>query len=468
MPRNGDGVYTLPAGNPVVSGEIVSSAWANTTMDDIEAALNDILLSTGDSELSGPLKLADGSLQAPGLTWTLEQNTGLHRENEGAVVMGVLGTRKMRWVHPTANPDEPYGIQLWNEQQSIWQNITALKGEAGATYPQVPQPEDGSGLPKLSPLDVVRYDGENWVYADASSTATLGLGVVVAADAQSFTLALAGGFQISHTLTPGEWYYLAADNPGKLTAVEPPVSQPIVYCLNEESIIIYAYRPLASADGTGAPGGGFVSTVFGRGGDVTAEKGDYILGLLGDVDDPDEAPSNSVLMWDATTKQAAFVSMSDPVDPGSPIGVPPHSIQAHNNVQSTNGSASNYQFFEWNPALGSFALSRKFSMPWCAGRIVLGTNSISGESNVATWVDLGTGKAQVNYQVQVPTGINALFACGNSPGVVFSNPGDNVVGVGIDYQGTSNFRIGYFYQGFGWYDGTIFWNGNINNAQITG
>lgn len=39
MARNGSGVYSLPAGNPVVTGTVISSTWANTTLNDISSAL---------------------------------------------------------------------------------------------------------------------------------------------------------------------------------------------------------------------------------------------------------------------------------------------------------------------------------------------------------------------------------------------------------------------------------------------
>jgi hypothetical protein len=39
MPRNGSGIYVLPAGNPVVPGTVIQTAWANGTMSDIAAAL---------------------------------------------------------------------------------------------------------------------------------------------------------------------------------------------------------------------------------------------------------------------------------------------------------------------------------------------------------------------------------------------------------------------------------------------
>lgn len=58
MPRNSQGLYTLPAGNPVVSGTIIESTWANSTMDDIAAALTDSLPRDGTAPMTGPLILS--------------------------------------------------------------------------------------------------------------------------------------------------------------------------------------------------------------------------------------------------------------------------------------------------------------------------------------------------------------------------------------------------------------------------
>jgi len=40
MSRNGSGTYTLPAGNPVVTGTTISSTWANNTLSDMAAAIS--------------------------------------------------------------------------------------------------------------------------------------------------------------------------------------------------------------------------------------------------------------------------------------------------------------------------------------------------------------------------------------------------------------------------------------------
>jgi len=57
MSRNGSGTYTLPAGNPVVSQTIISSTWANNTMNDLASAMTDSVAADGQTPMTGPLNL---------------------------------------------------------------------------------------------------------------------------------------------------------------------------------------------------------------------------------------------------------------------------------------------------------------------------------------------------------------------------------------------------------------------------
>jgi hypothetical protein len=49
MARNGSGTYSLPAGNPVTTGTVISSTWANTTLNDISSALTTSLAYDGQT-----------------------------------------------------------------------------------------------------------------------------------------------------------------------------------------------------------------------------------------------------------------------------------------------------------------------------------------------------------------------------------------------------------------------------------
>jgi hypothetical protein len=62
MSRNGSGTYTLPAGNPVSSGSVISSAWANNTLSDIATALTGSLASDGQTIVTANLNMGSNRL----------------------------------------------------------------------------------------------------------------------------------------------------------------------------------------------------------------------------------------------------------------------------------------------------------------------------------------------------------------------------------------------------------------------
>jgi hypothetical protein len=59
MSRNGSGTYSLPAGNPVVTGTTISSTWANNTLTDIATALTGSLAADGQTTATGNLKMGN-------------------------------------------------------------------------------------------------------------------------------------------------------------------------------------------------------------------------------------------------------------------------------------------------------------------------------------------------------------------------------------------------------------------------
>lgn len=83
MPRDSNGVYSLPAGNPVVTLTTISTVWANTTLDDIALALTNSVDRQGTGGMSGPLKLSNGTVGAPALSWLTEPTSGLYRAAAG-------------------------------------------------------------------------------------------------------------------------------------------------------------------------------------------------------------------------------------------------------------------------------------------------------------------------------------------------------------------------------------------------
>lgn len=91
MPRNSTGKYSLPIGNPVATGTVIESEWANNTMDDIATAMSDALDTGGTNGMKAPFKLFDGAAGAPGLAFTLEPATGFFRKSLGVVGFAVQG-----------------------------------------------------------------------------------------------------------------------------------------------------------------------------------------------------------------------------------------------------------------------------------------------------------------------------------------------------------------------------------------
>jgi hypothetical protein len=77
MSRNGSGVYSLPAGNPVVTATTISSTWANNTLTDIANALTGSLSADGQTPLTGNLNVNNNNLtNVSTISSTTSNNSG--------------------------------------------------------------------------------------------------------------------------------------------------------------------------------------------------------------------------------------------------------------------------------------------------------------------------------------------------------------------------------------------------------
>lgn len=91
MSRNSGGTYSLPAGNPVVTGTLISSAWANTTLSDLATAMTDSLSRSGDGGMLAPLEAVDGTIGAPAYTFGNATTSGLYRAGAGDFRFSIAG-----------------------------------------------------------------------------------------------------------------------------------------------------------------------------------------------------------------------------------------------------------------------------------------------------------------------------------------------------------------------------------------
>jgi hypothetical protein len=117
MSRNGSGVYSLPAGNPVVTQTTISSSWANSTLADIAATLTDSVAADGQTPITGALIGINDTLQFGGT---------------GQVTLPV-GTTAQRSAAPSA------GMIRYNT------SFAQFEGYSGSSWSQVGGGATGGG-----------------------------------------------------------------------------------------------------------------------------------------------------------------------------------------------------------------------------------------------------------------------------------------------------------------------------------
>lgn len=90
MPRNASGTFSL-AKPAFVAGTTIVSADMNSDLSDIATGLTESLATTGVSVMTGPLKLAAGTLGAPSLTLASDLTTGFYNNAAGALTYVAAG-----------------------------------------------------------------------------------------------------------------------------------------------------------------------------------------------------------------------------------------------------------------------------------------------------------------------------------------------------------------------------------------
>lgn len=96
--RNSGGTYSLPAGNPVVSGTAISSTVHNTTMTDLGTEITDSLNRSGKGAMLAPLQGSVGTVSLPGYTFNGDTDTGLYRIGANNPGMAVGGAKIQEWA----------------------------------------------------------------------------------------------------------------------------------------------------------------------------------------------------------------------------------------------------------------------------------------------------------------------------------------------------------------------------------
>lgn len=97
MSFNGSGSWTAPAGNPVSTGTVIQTTWANGLVDDIRDTFNNVLPRDGQAPMAGALKLTAGTVGAPGLSFNAESSTGMYYPSSGIIALTALGVEVGRF-----------------------------------------------------------------------------------------------------------------------------------------------------------------------------------------------------------------------------------------------------------------------------------------------------------------------------------------------------------------------------------
>lgn len=95
--RNAGGSYTLPAGNPVITGTTIQSTWANNTLNDVATEMTNSLDRQGRGAMLAPLKLVSGTAANPGAAFSAEPSSGPYRNAAGDIRWSVLSTDTFKW-----------------------------------------------------------------------------------------------------------------------------------------------------------------------------------------------------------------------------------------------------------------------------------------------------------------------------------------------------------------------------------
>jgi hypothetical protein len=105
MSRNGSGTYTLPAGNPVVAGTTITSAWANSTFNDVATALTGSVAADGQTPMTGTLNLGTNRITGVANATLPSDAVNLSQLNDPSITgnVNILGTLTVAGVTTLAS-----------------------------------------------------------------------------------------------------------------------------------------------------------------------------------------------------------------------------------------------------------------------------------------------------------------------------------------------------------------------------
>lgn len=119
MPRGGNGMYTLPQGNPVTPGTVIESAWANTTLQDIATQLNNVVTRDGLLGPEQPIQFPSGTQMQPSITFSAESGMGFYRRAQGELAVVLGGEEIATFTEDGFEPKKYIGIDIEQSRTAV-------------------------------------------------------------------------------------------------------------------------------------------------------------------------------------------------------------------------------------------------------------------------------------------------------------------------------------------------------------
>jgi len=208
MSRNGSGTYSLPSGNPVVSGTTITSTWANTTLNDMANALTGSLASDGQTPLTGSLNAGGNQITNAGDPTTAQ---AVATKNYVDVAVSGIGSTYLTKANnlsdvASATTSRANLVAAKSGSNSDITNLTALvnasiSGSATASALTTPNIVEPVTVNASAPTSTTTYDvaTQSVVYYTSNNTTNFTLNIRGSSSTSLNTL-LATGQSVTLTL----------------------------------------------------------------------------------------------------------------------------------------------------------------------------------------------------------------------------------------------------------------------------
>lgn len=173
MSRNGSGVYSLAAGNPVTTGTTISSTWANNTLTDIASALTASIASDGQTVITANLPMSTYAHTGVGVATarTMYGSAGQIQDSTLTYLTTIAGADVITAVAPVLMSAYATGQQF--HFIAVATNTTAVTVNINAIGAKSVKKTDGSAL---SAGDIINgatiqivYDGTNFQFVNKAT-----------------------------------------------------------------------------------------------------------------------------------------------------------------------------------------------------------------------------------------------------------------------------------------------------------